>query len=117
MAKINLRTTLISEDENFDLKLTGIKANNKIIYRENNITVTILIFDNKIEMNRSCSEYNVNLIFENNKKTISTYSIFGGTKIFELETKTKKFKSTENEIKIEYELEGNNFSYSLIIGG
>lgn len=117
MGKINLRTVLVSDDENLDLKLTGIKTKNKIIYKENNITVTILCLNNRIEMNRCCSEYKINLIFEKGKKTISTYSVFGAPKIFELETITKKLELDEKEIKIEYELEGNNFSYSLFIGG
>ena len=113
MGKINLRFKLISDDDNLDIKTTGIKTENKIVYKENNITVTLLIFDNKIEMTRSCNEYKINLVFEKNKKTISTYQVFGASKIFDLETKTKKFIISKNNIIINYELEGNNFSYSL----
>lgn len=117
MGKINLKASLISEDENLNIETSGIKTKNKIVYKENNITVTILILNNKIEMNRTCNEYKINLIFEKNKKTMSTYNVFGAPKVFELETLTKTLKIEENEIQLEYELEGNKFSYTLKLGG
>ena len=113
MGKINLKASLISDEENLSIDTTGIKTGNKIVYKENNITVTILIFNNKIEMNRTCNEYKINLIFEKNKKTISKYNVFGMSKEFLLETKTKKLEIGENEITINYNLEGNNFKYHL----
>ena len=113
MEKINLVAKLISDEENLNIKTTGIKTNNKIIYKENDINVTILIYDNKIEMNRSCNDYKINLVFEKNKNTISTYQVFGSTKIFDLETITKKINISDNKINLEYELEGNTFKYLL----
>lgn len=113
MGKINLKASIISDEENLTIKTSGIKSDNKIIYKENDITVTILIFDNKIEMNRSCSDYKINLNFEKNKKTISTYQVFGGFKTFDLETNTKKIKIDNDKIEIDYELEGNTFNYIL----
>lgn len=117
MSKINLKAKLISEEENLDIKVSGIKIDNKIVYKENNITVTILILNNKIEMTRTCNEYKINLIFEKDKKTISTYQVFGMPKKFELQTITKKLIINEREIKIDYDLEGNVFSFSLKLGG
>ena len=113
MGKINLKASLISEEENLNIETTGIKTKNKIVYKENNITVTILIFNNKIEMNRTCNEYKINLIFEKGKKTTSKYNVFGMPKEFLLETKTKKLEIGENEITINYNLEGNDFKYHL----
>ena len=115
MGKINLKASLISDEENLSIKTSGIKTGNKIVYKENNITVTILIFDNKIEMNRSCNKYKINLIFEKGKNTISKYNVFGMPKEFLLETKTKKLNINEKFIKIDYNLEGNNFSYELVL--
>lgn len=117
MGKINLKASLISSDENLEIETSGIKTNQKLVYKENNITVTIIILNNKIEMNRTCNEYRINLIFEKNKKTMSTYNVFGAPKVFELETFTRVLEIKENEIKIEYELEENNFSYTLKLGG
>ena len=113
MGKINLKANLISDEEKFSIETSGIKTGNKIIYKENNITVTIFMFDNKIEMNRICNEYKINLIFEKGKDTISKYNVFGMPKEFLLETKTKKLEITNTFIKIDYNLEGNNFSYQL----
>ena len=113
MGKIYLKAHLLSDEENLNIEVYGIKTNNKIIYKENDITVTILIFDNKIEMNRSCNDYKINLNFEKNKKTISTYQVFSGTKIFDLETITKKLKIEDKVIEINYILEGNGFKYKL----
>ncbi len=113
MGKINLKANLVSPDEILNIDTSGIKTSNKIVYKENNITVTILIQNNRIEMNRTCNEYKINLVFEKNKKTISTYQVFGMPKTFDLETKTKKLIIKDNIIELEYELEGNNFKYSL----
>ena len=113
MGKINLKASLVSEEENLNVETTGIKTKNKIVYKENNITVTILIFNNKIEMNRTCNEYKINMIFEKGKKTISKYNVFGMPKEFLLETKTKKLEITDTHINLDYNLEGNDFSYSL----
>ena len=117
MGKINLKASLISSEENLNIKTSGIKTMNKIVYKENNITVTILIFNNKIEMNRTCNEYKINLIFEKNKTTTSKYNVFGMPKEFLLETKTKKLEIEENKIIINYNLEGNDFNYHLILEG
>ena len=113
MGKINLKASLVSDEENLVVETSGIKTNNKIVYKENDITVTILLFDNKIEMNRSCNEYKISLNFEKNKTTISTYQLFGANKTFKLETSTKKLNTSDKKIKLEYELEGNSFKYEL----
>ena len=113
MGKINLKTKLISDEDNLSIEVSGIKTNNKIVYKENNITVAILILNNRIEMNRTCNEYKINLVFEKNKKSISTYQVFGMPKTFDLETTTKKLNIEDKKLEIDYELEGNNFKYLL----
>ena len=115
MGKINLKAKLISDEENLNIEISGIKTKNKIVYKENDITVTVLIFNNKIEMNRTCNEYKINLIFENKKETLSKYNVFGMPKEFLLQTKTKKLEITNTCINIDYNLEGNNFAYQLIL--
>ena len=117
MGKINLKANLVSPDEILNIDVSGIKTSNKIVYKENNITVTILIQNNRIEMNRTCNEYKINLIFEKNKTTTSKYNVFGMPKEFLLETKTKKLEIEENKIIINCNLEGNDFNYHLILEG
>ncbi len=113
MGKINLKAHLLSDEDSLSIEVCGIKTKNKIVYKESDIIVTLLIFENRIEMNRSCNDYKINLIFEKNKTTISTYQVFGGSKTFELETITKKLNIKENIIEINYILEDNSFKYKL----
>ena len=114
--KISLNVKLISDEDNLNIKTTGIKTKNTIIYKENDINVIIKLLNNKIEMNRSCKD-NINLIFEKNKKTISTYKLFGTSKEFLLETKTNKLLIQENKLSVDYELEGNKFMFCIEFGG
>ena len=111
MGKTKIRAKLISNDDNLDINTTGIKTNNKIIYKEGNVQVTLLIFDNKIEMKRETKEYIIELLFDKSKNTESTYMFIGGNKKFYLNTKTNKIVINENKIEIDYELEDNKFSY------
>ena len=117
MEKINLRAKLVSNDNNIDIDISGVKTKNKIIYKEGNINVTILIFDNKIEMYRTSDKYKINLVFDTLNDTISTYNVFDISRIIYLKTNTKKLSISDNEIIIEYNLEGNDFYYCLNIGG
>lgn len=115
--KINLQAHLLSEEENLNIETVGIKTKDRVVYKENDITVTIRIFKSKIEMNRVCKDYEINLIFEKNKKTMSTYKLFGTSKEFLFETKTSELKIEENKITINYELEGNKFNFYIEFGG
>ena len=117
MEKINLRAKLVSNDNNIVIDISGVKTKNKIIYKEGNINVTILIFDNKIEMYRTSDKYKFNLVFDTLNDTISTYNVFDISRIIYLKTNTKKLSISDNEIIIEYNLEGNDFYYCLNIGG
>ena len=88
-----------------------------IIYKENDIAVTLEIKDNIVKINRLSKDYEINLTFNAFESTISTCSVFGTSKILELKTKTNKLSIKDNEIEIEYILEGNKFLYKLTMGG
>lgn len=113
MGKIKIKAKLKSIDENLDVNSFAIKNDNKIVYKENEIQVTILILNNRIEMKRVSPEYIIDLIFDEKKDTISTYTFIGGSKCFELNTKTKKLIILDKSISIDYELEGNWFKYTM----
>ena len=113
MTRINLKASIISDDGVLNINTSGIRSKNKIIYKENNVTVTLFTHSNRIEMNRCCNEYEIYLIFDKNKDTISTYSLFENYKKFNLETSTQKLKITKNLIEIVYNLEGNKFEYKM----
>ena len=91
-----------------DKKLKKILIINSVIVSLFFAIISFLLYPN---------DYKINFVFEKGKKTISRYNVFGMPKEFLLETKTNKLIIEDNEIKIDYELEGNNFSYTLQIGG
>jgi len=113
MAKFKISSNLLSDEGNLVINTNGIKNKNKIIYKENEISVTILIFDNKIEMKRVHPDYIIELNFDINKETYTNYQFIGGDKVFKLTTKTKKLIISDKKIEIEYVLEDNKFSYKL----
>ena len=113
MAKFKISSNLVSEDEVLNIETNGIKTDSKIVYKENEISVTILIFDNKIEMKRVHPDYIVELKFEKDKETLSSYKFVGGNKEFKLNTRTNKLIISDKKIEINYTLEDNNFDYKL----
>ena len=117
MEEINLVAILKSSEDNLNIKTKGLRNDKKIMYKENDVSVTLYLFNNKIKMSRTCKDYKIDLVFENNKDTISKYNVFDSPKVFELNTKTKKLNISDNKIDIKYELEGNDFHYLLKIGG
>lgn len=100
-------------DENLDIIVDGKKNKNTYLYIENNIKVSVKYNNKKLYIDRKCNDYTINLVFENNKDTNSTYTVFGGMKKFILNTHTSKLNVSKDKIELEYILEGNKFKYLL----
>ena len=113
MGKTKFKAKIDSQDEKSIIYGNCIFNNNKITYKEKDKKVTILISDNIIEMIRECNDYKIHLIFQKDSVTQSTYQLFGGNKIFNLETKTEVLDIGDKKIQIDYILEDNKFSYIL----
>ena len=113
MAKFKISSNLISNEDNLNIETKGIKTDNKIIYKENEISVTIVVLNNRIEMKRVHPDYIVELVFEKDKETLSSYKFVGGNKEFKLKTTTNKLVASDKKIEIDYKLEDNNFKYKL----
>lgn len=80
---------------------------------ENNIKVKVKKIFDKIVINRSCSEYEITINLDKAKDTISYYTVFGGSKKFELATHVKKMIVTDKMINVQYELESNDYKFKL----
>ena len=117
MGKIKLKEILKSNNENIDIDIIGILNKNKIIYKENDIRVTIVVLNNKILMNRLHNNYEIDFIFEEGKTTSATYKLKEYNKEFKLTIKTTKLVIEEKQISINYRLEDNIYSFTLKIGG
>lgn len=113
MGKIDIKIKLDGVEESFDLTTSAISSKNKIVYNENNIKVTIILNEKEVIMKRICNEYEINFKFIEKNKTISNYKLFGVSKVFDLETYTNKLLIDDNKIIIDYNLEGNDFSFIL----
>ena len=100
-------------DEDIDIIVDGKKKNNVYKYIENNINVSVKYNNKKLYIDRKCNDYTINLVFENKKDTNSTYTVYGGSKIFTLNTHTNKLNVSDDKIELEYILEGNKFKYLL----
>ena len=113
MSKINVKIKLNGVDGNIDLTTSALKTKTKINYNENNIKVTIILNEKEVIMKRVCNEYEIEFKFIEKENTISNYKLFGVSKIFDLETYTNKLLVDDNKLVIDYNLEGNDFSFIL----
>ena len=112
MSKIRVEMSLKSKDDNLHIISEGINSGNRINYGEEDVKVTLIVSSEKVEMERVAKEYRVHLVFSISKKELSTYKLIGHDE-FILNVETKLLEISENEIKIDYILENNEFSYVL----
>lgn len=106
MSKISIKSIIknITEDEEVKVNCTGYKENNRIIYKDNDIDVTILINTNKIGIVRENDIYKLNLNFELNN-SYSTYELKENNLKFDLDIVLKELNIENNKIEIKYNLD------------
>lgn len=89
-------------------------------YVEENINVTIEIFEDKIKMERKNEEYDLNLEFVLNERKRCKYNVNSLGLNLEIDALTKVLEIEENRIYINYELFNDNnsigiFEYKLLL--
>lgn len=106
MTKIKCIVNLKENDKCIFVNETflGVKLQNKISYKENEIMVTIFVDDNKIIMKRVALDYEINLEFIENRNTIGKYFINNGNLWLPLDTFTDTILVDDSNIRIEYKL-------------
>lgn len=116
MPKIKIKACLENKNaKSFDTnEVMGIKVDNKIKYYDNDICTVINVLNKELILERKSQEYHIVLKFNPSKTTKGLYAIFDiGT--LDLKITTNFLSITDNEIKIDYELENmgevTNFSY------
>lgn len=80
---------------------------NFISFYDNDVLVHIII-DDRIVMKRIHNDYNLDLIFDDQKDTFSTYEILNPKTRIEIEVKTTMLRRCNNDFYIEYILKMNN---------
>ncbi len=101
MPKINLKTLLKSNHETIEKKMSGLYANNKIIYNDDGINVTIEFDNNKLILKRENNDYELILDFTLNK---SSYLLKEYNKMINFDIVTKKIINEEKYLYINYDL-------------
>lgn len=102
MSKIRIKATV--NDEKFLFK--GIKKENKIIYKDNDVSVIIDI-SNIIILTRENLDFKINLIFDKKENTKGVYLLKSSNNYLELQIKTEKLVVLENSIEIIYNINSN----------
>ena len=111
MSKILVNSILKTDECNHPIinnNINGICHDNKIIYNDGNIKVTLLLEDNKIEMKRQTKEYTINMLFDTKSETNGEYDILDLNITMDLKVQTKKLEINNNNIIIIYSLKIND---------
>ena len=85
-----------------NLLVKGILNDNKLVYKEEDISVTILLKDNKIEMKRKSHDYCIELSFCEHKPSLGMYYLKEYNQNLELQIETLSLLHNEQRIDIEY---------------
>lgn len=116
MAKIIVKTRLF---ENFEIvssnSVNGIKNMNELVFKEEDINVSVSILDKEVIIKRTTDDYELNINFKESLTTFGIYDIKGVGKI-DIKINTKELLITQNSIYLEYELEMgyiNSYKYEL----
>lgn len=102
--KIRIKGFLKDIDEGTitNIDTFGIKNKNKITYKEETVTNTILQEEDKLILIRENDEFKNILIFDLNKETISEYLLKENDLTIELNIKTNLVEIDNNYIKVRY---------------
>lgn len=106
MSNIKVKSIIKNIDENVEqfVNTNGKFIDNKIIYKDNDIDVTILINHNTIEIERSSTEYKINMYF-NSDKAYMTVLLKENNLVFSSDIELKSLNIYNNKIEIDYNLE------------
>ena len=115
--KIRIKGFLKDIDEGTitNIDTFGIKNKNKITYKEETVTNTILQEEDKLILIRENDEFKNILIFDINKETISEYLLKENDLTIELNIKTNLVEIDDNYIKVRYLVidSDNEYEYNI----
>ena len=107
-------TTIVDEEVMFD------EVDNVITYMEDDLKVSISIFETFVKMRRCNEDYDLNLEFDLNEDKVCKYSVKSIGLDLDLLVRTKELEIYDNRVYIKYELFNDKksigeFEYKLII--
>lgn len=113
MKQVKIHTILSNSDNETTIResLGTFDEENMIFnYQEEDLSVTLEVFDDKVIINRKNDDYDLTLELEKEKKVTSRYEVKSIGLSLDLEAYTKLLEISENIIYIEYELFNDNKS-------
>ena len=119
MARIHVSTKLNSSDNGItSYDGYGILKDDKIVFYEENIKVSIEYRDNTLNIERSSDEYRITLSFENSLTKDGMYDIKCDSMYIPISVMTNLLEVSDGNIHIEYSLElggesQGNFVYDI----
>ena len=112
MSKIKIKVTVTNSEGINIYSSNAIILDNIIKYKENDNTTVIYNYS-KNELIRDNKDLKMNYIFDKDKKTIGKIEIKELNKIINLKIQTKELNKNKNDIKVNFQVEGNDFIYQL----
>lgn len=119
MSKVKIKSILHNRtsQEVYNIDTIGIKIDNKIKYKDNEINVVICVNEDDIIIERKCKEYFLTLHLSQGNITKGTYNIYS-LGIINLNITTIKLIINENKVETNYILDFGNkekqeFEFSL----
>lgn len=113
MTKIDVKTSLISTENQVFNNIKGIKNNNHLHYRENDFSIKIDIEKNCVKMLRKNDQYIQQFHFEiNSSKCVMTFS---DNTVITIPVKTEKIFSDNSNLEIVYYINDEQYIYKVNI--
>jgi len=109
MSKVKIKSTLqnLTSNEVYSTDTIGIKIDDKIKFKDNEINVVICVNEESVMIERKCKEYHLTLHVSQNNMTKGTYNIYN-LGIIDLDITTNKLIINENKIETNYILDFRN---------
>lgn len=116
MSKVNIHTVLKTQEKTYDYEVPAIFKEDErtIIYKEQDEQRTTAIFNYRTkELTRENDSLKMHYIFNKDKNSRGTILIKEFGRSFDLIIKTTKVLRCENNIEIEFLVEGQPFNYKI----
>ena len=112
MPKITIKVSIKSTDSNEKYKTTAILQDGILKYLENKNTTAKFAYQDNILI-RENSEFRMEYLFIENKTTTGTFLLKENNQKLEIPIKTIELIKSNNNIKIKFEIERNQFLYEI----
>lgn len=104
LPKIRVKSKLMGNDTIHNIENIGMIHENKIIYYENDVKVTIILEKNMITLLRETNEYRLRLLFEEGKTIVGEHQMKEFPMLFDAKVTTHLLEKTEKSMQIKYHL-------------